>query len=131
MAPQDPTAAELPVDALLEAGERWYGFLQQRFEEARRMPKYHRMLGESYGRFVVHAERGDQAAMDHLEWLRTEAQQFNTHPDFPGGPVEDGAFDVFAYLESDECRQKMRELGSRLNSLATRVAEQDRSGGSS
>jgi hypothetical protein len=25
--------------------------------------------------------------------------------------------DIFAYFESDECRQKMRELGTRLNDL--------------
>ncbi|GGU61857.1 hypothetical protein GCM10010274_58280 [Streptomyces lavendofoliae] len=73
-----------PAAALLGAGHRWYGFLQQRFEEAGRMPKYHRMLGETYGRFVVHAEHGDRVAMDYLEWMRVEAQQFDGHPDFPG-----------------------------------------------
>ena len=73
--------------ALLVAGDRWYDFLQQRFEEAGRMPKYHRMLGETYGRFVVHAEHGDQEAKDYLDWMRAEAQQFSSHPDFPGGPT--------------------------------------------
>lgn len=130
MTSKTPTAAELHAASLLMAGEHWYGFLQQRFEEAGRMPKYHRMLGESYGRFVVHAEHGDPAAGQYLEWLRTEAEYFKTHPDFPGGPVEDGTLEVFAYLESDDSRQKMRELGTRLNDLATRVAEQDRSEGS-
>jgi hypothetical protein len=70
--------------ALLTAGERWYGFLQQRFEEARRMPKYHRMLGETYGRFVVLAEHGSQDASECLDWMRAEAQAFSDHPDFPG-----------------------------------------------
>ncbi|WP_180686791.1 hypothetical protein [Streptomyces gossypiisoli] len=70
--------------ALLVAGDRWYGFLQQRFEEAGRVPKYHRMLGETYGRFVVHAEHGDRDAEDYLDWMRTEAEQFDSHPDFPG-----------------------------------------------
>ncbi|MFF8910536.1 hypothetical protein [Streptomyces olivaceoviridis] len=74
-----------PSDAaLLVAGERWYGFLQQRFEEAGRMPKYHRMLGETYGRFVVHAEHGDRDATAYLDWMRAEAQHFSSHPDFPG-----------------------------------------------
>ncbi|MFG2276766.1 hypothetical protein ACGFNY_44285 [Streptomyces chartreusis] len=71
--------------ALITEGDRWYGFLQQRFEEAGRMPKYHRMLGETYGRFVVHAERGyDADALDYLDWMRTEAEAFADHPDFPG-----------------------------------------------
>lgn len=75
--------------ALLVAGDRWYGFLQQCFEEAGRMPKYHRMLGETYGRFVVHAEHGDPDAMDYLDWMRAEAQRFDSHPDFPGPRAQD------------------------------------------
>ncbi|CQR59185.1 sle1_018 (plasmid) [Streptomyces leeuwenhoekii] len=51
------------------------------------MPEYHRMLGETYGRFVVHAEHGDEHAMAYLDWMRAEAQRFDRHPDFPGGPV--------------------------------------------
>lgn len=71
-----------------EAGQ-WFEFLQQRFEEAERQPKYHRMLGEAYGQLSVHLDHHDtEKAMEQLDWMRAEAQFFANHPDFPAGPVE-------------------------------------------
>ncbi|CBG71168.1 hypothetical protein SCAB_40951 [Streptomyces scabiei 87.22] len=75
---------EAAADTMRTEAERWYSFLQQRFEEAERMPKYHRMLGEAYGRLTVHLDHGDtQTALESLDWMRAEAQFFANHPAFP------------------------------------------------
>lgn len=75
-------------DRMRTEAERWHEFLQARFEEAERRPKYHRMLGEAYGRLTVHLDHYDtEQALEQLDWMRAEAQFFANHPDFPAGPV--------------------------------------------
>ncbi|MGQ4388843.1 hypothetical protein [Streptomyces sp. SAS_270] len=77
------------LDALRVEAERWHEFLQARFEEVERRPKYHRMLGEAYGRLTAHLDHGDvEAATEPLNWMRAEAQFLTNHPDFPSGPAE-------------------------------------------
>lgn len=77
------------ADRMRTDAERWHEFLQSRFEEAERRPKYHRMLGEAYGRLTVHLDHHDmEQAQEQLDWMRAEAQFFANHPEFPAGPVD-------------------------------------------
>ncbi|MFD3505383.1 hypothetical protein ACFWWT_47985 [Streptomyces sp. NPDC058676] len=77
------------VERMRVEAERWFEFLQERFEEVERRPKYQRMLGEAYGRLTVHLDHGDIGqALKQLDWMRAEAQFFANHPDFPVGPAD-------------------------------------------
>ncbi|WP_043687230.1 hypothetical protein [Streptomyces xylophagus] len=72
------------ADRMRTEAERWHEFLQERFEEAERRPKHHRLLGEAYGRLAACLDHGDIGqAMEHLDWMRAEAQFFANHQDFP------------------------------------------------
>ncbi|WP_162637266.1 hypothetical protein [Streptomyces griseorubiginosus] len=72
------------ADGMRTEAERWHEFLQKRFEEMERAPRYHRLLGEAYGRLTVHLDYGaTEQAMECLDWMRGEAQFFANRPDFP------------------------------------------------
>ncbi|MET8215821.1 hypothetical protein [Streptomyces hirsutus] len=76
------------VDRMRTEAERWHEFLQARFKEAKRRPKYHRMLDEAYGRLTLHLDHYDtEQALEQLDWMRAEAH-LRQPPRLPVGEVD-------------------------------------------
>jgi hypothetical protein len=71
---------DVAVDKLRAEAERWYGFVQMKYEDVERRAKYQRMLGEAYGRLSVHLDHGEvDQATAQLDYIKF----FANDPEFP------------------------------------------------
>jgi hypothetical protein len=119
------------LDRLYLEAEAFHEFLQMRFEETERAPRYHRMLGEAYGRLTAYLDHGDvEHAMDrrpversatrrsmHTAWvqvaylLQTFVQDLDT-------PARMNLVDSLAQIFT---RYDQPQLADHLRSIATQV----------